>query len=269
VKPYPASVDGLQVRLAGSTLRLTIARPDRRNALTDPIVLSLTDAIEAAGNDEAVRVILLDAEGDHFCSGFDLGTRTGGEERPRVGSVQRRMPVLVNRLIPTMLRTQTPIVAAGRGYAYGLGLQLLLAADFALVTNDARLKAPFVESGFTPDSAATWLMPRLVGLARARQVLLLGREVSGSEAAAWGMVHESVPDDDLERAALAVADGLAAGPTVALGLTKWLLHRGLGLDLEQHLHDESFAMELSSRSEDFREAGTARREKRPPNFRGR
>jgi 2-(1,2-epoxy-1,2-dihydrophenyl)acetyl-CoA isomerase len=83
------------------------------------------------------------------------------------------------------------------------------------------------------------------------------------------MVHEAVPTDDLDDAAAALAARLAAGPTVALGLTKWLLHRGLGLDLEQHLHEESFAMELSSRSEDFREAGTARREQRDPHFEGR
>jgi 2-(1,2-epoxy-1,2-dihydrophenyl)acetyl-CoA isomerase len=179
------------------------------------------------------------------------------------------MPVLVNRLIPVMLRTQVPIVAAARGYAYGLGLQLLLAADFAVVANDARIKAPFVGSGFTPDSGATWLIPRLAGLARARELLLLDREISGAEAAAWGLVHEAVPTDDLETAAAALAGRLAGGPTVAIGLTKWLLHRGLGLDVEQHLHEESFAMELSSRSEDFREAATARRERRNPEFKGR
>jgi 2-(1,2-epoxy-1,2-dihydrophenyl)acetyl-CoA isomerase len=269
VRPAPDAVDGLRISQEGPVLHLSIDRPDRRNALTDPIVLGLTDLIDAAGTDESVRVVLLDAVGDHFCSGFDLGTRASGGARPRVGSIQRRMPVLVNRLIPVMLRTQVPIVVAARGYAYGLGMQLLLAADFAVVANDARIKAPFVGSGFTPDSGATWLLPRLAGLARAREVLMLGREVSGSEAAAWGMVHEAVPTDDLDDAAAALAARLAAGPTVALGLTKWLLHRGLGLDLEQHLHEESFAMELSSRSEDFREAGTARREQRDPHFEGR
>jgi 2-(1,2-epoxy-1,2-dihydrophenyl)acetyl-CoA isomerase len=113
------------------------------------------------------------------------------------------------------------------------------------------------------------MLPRRVGEVRAREMLLLGRVVSGAEAADWGMVHEAVPAARLTEAAEVLVDRLASGPTVALGLTKWLLHVGREAPLEQQLRNEAFAMELSSRSDDFREGLNALKEKRPPDFRGR
>lgn len=272
MKAYPASVDGLVVDRDGAIIRLLLDRPERRNALTDEIVMSMIDTIEAAGSDESVRVVSLAAGGDNFCSGFDLGVRgaRGGEApRPRVGSIQRRLAWHVNRLIPTMLSTQVPIVAAAKGWVAGLGLHVLLACDFAVVADDARLWEPFVGSGFTPDSGGTWLLPRLVGVARAKEMLMLGREVSGAQAAEWGMVHRAVPVGEVDAVASELTAELAAAATVSVGLAKWLMHTGLGLELERHLHNESLAMELSSRSDDFREGASARAEKRPPNFTGR
>ena len=265
------SAGGLLIARDGPVLRLTLDRPARKNALTDEIVLGLIDAIDAAGLDESVRVIALTGTGTDFCSGFDLGRRSSSADdaRPRVGSVQRRMQTHVNRLIPTMLETQVPIVAAAIGWSIGLGLNLLLASDFAIVADDARLRAPFTSFGFTPDSGGSWLLPRLVGVARAKEMLLLGREVSGAQAAGWGMVHRSVPATEVDAAAAGLVDELAAAATVAVGLTKSLVHRGLTTDLAHQLADEALAMELSSRSEDFREYGKARREKRAPDYHGR
>jgi 2-(1,2-epoxy-1,2-dihydrophenyl)acetyl-CoA isomerase len=269
--PYPTPPDGLVLERHGAVLRIALDRPARRNALTDDIVLALTAAVDAAGADEEVRVIALRGRGEHFCSGFDLGTRAGrdGDERPRTGSVQRRMHTHVNRLIPTMLETQTPIVTAAQGWVIGLGLHLVLASDFAVVADDARLWAPFTRFGFTPDSGGSWLVPRLVGVARAKEMLLLGREVPGGQAAQWGLVHRAVPAADLEGAFDALVDELARAATVAVGLTKLLVHRGVTADLDAQLADEGLAMELASRSEDFREHAAARREERAPRFRGR
>ena len=265
------AVPGLVVSLDDGDLRLTIDRPEKRNAIGDDIVRALIDRVESANSDEAVRAIILGSTGDHFCSGFDLLTRNTDADapRPRVGSIQRRLPSLAHRLVPLVLSTQVPVVAAVRGWAAGLGLHLALAADFCIAANDARLWEPFAVRGFTPDSGGTWLLPRLVGVARAKDLLMLGREVSGAEAAGWGMVHESVEAADVDRIADELARRLAAGPTVALGLTKWLIHEGAGLDLERHLANEAFALELSSRSTDFREGIQALREKRDPRFDGR
>jgi 2-(1,2-epoxy-1,2-dihydrophenyl)acetyl-CoA isomerase len=269
VKPYPDVPDGLAVDHDGAVLRLRLDRPARRNSLTDPIVYALTDTLDAAAGDESVRVIHLTGTGDHFCSGFDLGERTPGPDRPRVGSIHRRMTSQVNRLIPAMLATQTPIVCTARGWVIGLGLDLLLACDFAVVADDARLWAPFTTFGFTPDSGASWLIPRLAGVARAKDMLMLGTKVTGAEAADWGLVHRAVPDGELDAAGEGLIARLAEGPTVALGLTKLLVHRGLTADLDRHLAEESWAMEVSSRSDDFKEYGAAARERRDPDFRGR
>ena len=270
MKPYPAAVDGLLV--AGpddGVLRLTLDRPERRNAVTDDIVQSLIGTVESAGGDEDVRVIHLTATGDHFCSGFDLAGRGKPDRPPRTGETQRRMRWQVNELVPTLLETQTPIVASVQGIAYGLGLNLALAADFAVVADDARLRSPFVPSGFTPDSGSSWLLPRLAGVARAKEMLLLGREVSGATAAEWGLVHRAVPAAEVDDVAGALVAELAASPTVAVGLAKVLVHRSLTADLTRHLADEAMAIELSSRSDDFAEFSRSRREKRDPDYTGR
>jgi 2-(1,2-epoxy-1,2-dihydrophenyl)acetyl-CoA isomerase len=269
VKGYPEPPEGLVVEHDGPALRLRLDRPERRNAVTDEMVLALIETIEAAGSDEAIRVIALSGTGEHFCSGFDLGARGGETEKPRAGATQRRMRWQVNRLIPTMLETQTPIVTTARGWVIGLGLHLVLASDFGVVADDARLRAPFATMGFTPDSGGSWLIPRLAGVARAKEMIMLGREVSGAQAASWGLVHKSLPTDQIDAVARDLVDELASAATVAVGLSKLLIHRALAVDLDRHLADEALAIELSSRSDDFHEYARARREKRDPKFQGR
>ena len=264
------SVEGLRAALDGSVLRLTLDREQARNAISDTMLYALIDHLVAAASDEAVRVIAVTSSGPHFCSGADLVARNASSEsRPRVGSIQRRLPSMANRLIPLLTSTQTPIVVAARGWVSGLGFHLALGADFCVVADDAKLWEPFMRRGFTPDSGAAWLLPRVVGMVRARQLLLLGRELTGTEAAEWGLVHQAVPDAELEGTAEALVQQLAEAPTVALGLTKWLLHSGVGIDLERALQNEALALELSSRSEDFREGLAAFKEKRDPRFQGR
>ena len=253
-----------------SVLRVVLDKPAKRNALDDEMCAAMIAAVDEAGRDEAVRAILLTGAGDHFCGGFDIFTRNAaGGARPRVGSIQRRLPAQAHRLIPLVLSVQVPVVCAVRGWAAGIGLHLTVASDFAVVASDAKLWEPFTERGFTPDSGGTWLLPRRVGEVRAREMLLLGRELTGDEAAAWGLVHRAVPAADVTAEAEALAVRLAQGPTVALGLTKWLMHRGAAASLDDHLRDEAFGLELSSRSEDFREGLAAFTEKRPPRFTGR
>lgn len=261
---------GLRVSREGGVLRLTLDRPRRRNALDDAMVADLIRELEDANKEESIRAVLLSGTGDHFCSGFDLAARNAPRDsRPRVGSIQRRVSAEAHRLVPLLCSVQVPVVCRVQGWAAGIGLHLVLAADFAVVADDARLWEPFMQRGFTPDSGGTWLLPRRVGEVRAREMLLLGREVTGAEAAGWGMVHRAVPAGELDAAVAEVLDRLASGPTVALGLTKWLLHAGASRSLEEHLADEAFGVELSSRSEDFREGMAAFAEKRDPEFGGR
>lgn len=260
----------IHVTTDGGVLRLHLDKPKKRNALDDDMVAAMVGALERAEKDEAVRCVLLTAEGDHFCSGFDIvGRNAASEQRPRIGSIQRRLPTEAHRLIPTMCSVQVPIVVAARGWVAGIGLHVAAAADFLVIADDARVWEPFSQRGFTPDSGGTWLLPRAVGIQRARELLVLGTTIDGRTAVEWGLGHRAVPAADVDTTAAALAAQLAAGPTVGLGLTKWLLHTSSEHTLDQHLRDEAFAMELSSRSEDFKEGLQAFVEKRDPGFTGR
>jgi 2-(1,2-epoxy-1,2-dihydrophenyl)acetyl-CoA isomerase len=273
VSDYSA-VPGLHVDVSDGVLGLTLDRPDKRNAIDDVMMYALIDVIDRAGRDEAVRAIVLSGNGDHFCAGADIVARNtqspaGGLQKPRAGSIQRRLPSQAHRLIPVMLSVQTPLICKVHGWAAGIGLAFALAADVTVATEDARFWTPFAERGFTPDSGLTWLLPRRIGEVRARQMLLLSRVVRGAEAQEWGLIHAAVPADQLDAATDEVVQALASGPTVALGLSKWLMHTGREATLDAQLRNEAFAMELSSRSEDFREGFAAFREKRSPGFSGR
>ena len=264
------SVPGLRAEQEGPVLCLTLDRSDRRNAVNDTMLDAMIGHLADAGIDESVRVIRLDAEGPDFCAGADLiANNTKSERKPRVGSTQRRLPNKANRLIPLMLETQVPIVAVVRGWAAGLGFHLAMASDFCLAAEDARFWEPFMARGFTPDSGAAWLLPRLIGMGRTRQLLMLGEEISGTTAADWGIIHAVHPPDELTSEAQHLVIKLSESPTVALGLTKWLLQSGNGLDLDRHLQNEALALELSSRSEDFREGLAAFKDKRDAKFSGR
>ncbi|MDN3357561.1 enoyl-CoA hydratase-related protein [Actinomadura sp. DC4] len=271
MEPYP-SVEGLRADTTGAVLRLTLDRPRRRNALDDTSMAALIRHLETANTDENLRAVLLTGTGGDFCSGFDIVGRNAagkGDARPRTGSIQRRMPSQANRLIPLLLELQLPVVCAVRGWAVGIGAQLALASDFTVAARDAVFWYPFLRRGFTPDSGATWLLPRVVGPVRARELLMLDRKFSGTEAATWGAVHAAVEDEDVTKTAETLTAELAASATVAIGLTKSLLNAAPGGDLRHHLADEAYAMELSSRSPDFREGMRAFAEHRPPDFGGR
>jgi 2-(1,2-epoxy-1,2-dihydrophenyl)acetyl-CoA isomerase len=260
----------LAVSSADNVLTVTIRNRAHRNALDDAALAAFVSALEQAQNDEAVRALLITGDGPDFCSGFDIvGRNTASGPRPRVGAIQRRLPSQAHRLIPLLLELQLPVVAAVRGYAAGIGLQLLLASDFVVAADTAVLWEPFARRGMTPDGGASWLLPRVVGPLRSRQMLMLGRRLSGTEAQEWGIVHECVTDDEVATRASELAATLGAGPTVALGLTRWLANTGYERSVRDQLAQEGLAMELSSRSPDFREGLAAFVEKRDPRCSGK
>jgi 2-(1,2-epoxy-1,2-dihydrophenyl)acetyl-CoA isomerase len=264
------SEEPVRFATADGVLRVTLDRPSHKNSLTPASVRAIIESFEAAAADDSLRVILLDSSGPDFCTGADIvAANPRGGERPRVGNLQRRTAVQAHRLIELVTSIQLPVVCAVRGWAAGLGCQLALASDFAIAADTARFWEPFVARGLTPDSGATWLLPRLVGVARARQLLLLGEEVTGERAAEWGMIHLCVPEGDLDGAVDALVRRLAQGPTVAIGLAKGCIQGSLELGLSEAMAKEASALELSSRSKDFREGLAAFKERREPKYRGR
>jgi 2-(1,2-epoxy-1,2-dihydrophenyl)acetyl-CoA isomerase len=253
----------------GPILRVVLDRPGRRNSLSHLMIDQLVAALTEAATDDALRAVHIRGTGEDFCSGADWVATNRTGERPRTGDLVRRIPLTAHRVIELIQTIALPVVCTVRGWAVGLGCNLALAADFAVAADDAVFWEPFLARGFSPDSGSTWLLPRLVGVARARRMLLLGEKVSGTDAVDWGLIHHAAAAADLESATEELLARLASGPTVALGLAKQAINSGQHATLGQAMKQELFNLELSSRTKDFKEGLAAFRDRRPPDFQGR
>lgn len=251
-----------------AVLRITLDRQDRRNSLSHNMIDDLVEVLGAAAYDDSLRAIALTGAGTDFCAGADWVATNEGR-RPRTGDLVRRIPHTANRLVELISTIQLPVVCTVRGWAVGLGANLALAADFTIADTAATFWEPFIERGFSPDSGATWLLPRLAGVARAKRMLLLGEKVSGTDACDWGLIHAAVPTGELDAATDALVRRLAAGPTVAIGLAKAAIAHGQHATLAQSLNHELSSLELSCRTADFKEGLAAFRERRDPDYTGR
>ncbi|MCV7286599.1 enoyl-CoA hydratase/isomerase family protein [Mycolicibacterium wolinskyi] len=253
----------------GDVLRVVLDRPDRRNSLSHRMIDDLVTVLTAAASDDSLRAIAITGAGGDFCTGADWVATNSGGQRPRTGDLVRRVPHTAHRVIELVATIQLPVICTVRGWAVGLGCNLALAADFTIADADATFWEPFLSRGFSPDSGATWLLPRLAGVTRARRMLLLGEKVSGTQAADWGLIHDAVPAGELDAAADELLARLANGPTVALGLAKQAIVYSQHATLTQSMNQELSNLELSCRTGDFKEGLAAFRERRDPDFRGR
>jgi len=232
------------------------------------MIATLVETLTDAAADDSLRAIHLRSAGEDFCAGADW-LAANNRERPRTGDLVRRIPHAAHRVIELVGSIQLPVICSVRGWAVGFGCNLALAADFTVAATDAVFWEPFLDRGFSPDSGSTWLLPRLVGLARARRMLLLGEKVSATDAADWGLIHQAVDRSELDDTAEQLVERLACGPTVAIGLAKQALAFGQDATLSQSMAQELFNLELSCRTGDFKEGLEAFRQRRPPKFYGR
>ena len=253
-------------------LTITLDRPEAKNALTVEMRDDLLAAVRTARRDSAVRAALVTATGDAFCAGMDLRASTvahAGGAGFDTRSTSEALRAGVQAVVRELWELDKPTVAAVNGTAVGPGAHIGLACDFVLVHEDTRFAWTFSRWGLVVDAGGAYLLPRLVGLPRARAMVLLGEGVKGSEAVALGLAYKCVPAADLRTQADALVAKLASGPTRSLGLSKQLLNRTFETDLATALELEGHFQALATTSGDLAEGMAAFREKREPKFTGR
>ncbi len=248
----------IQRHIADGVLTLTLARADKKNAITDAMYGALADALDAAEHDNTVRVVLLRAEGDMFSAGNDIGEFAsiamgeGGGERNVV------------RFLHALARATRPLVAAVQGRAVGIGTTMLLHCDFVLLADNAQLSTPFVNLALVPEAASSLLMPARLGHVRAFEMFALGDAVGAESALAWGLANRVVPLYQLGTEAQAIAERLARQPLGALTETKRLMRDAELLKQQMEAENVSFSRRL--KSAEAHEAFRAFVDRRPPNF---
>ncbi len=243
---------------------LTLNRPEVLNALNARAGDELLDALREAERAPEVRCLLLTGSGRAFCAGADLRDHTPGETS--LGEILRTR---YNRIIHHIRTMEKPVVAAVNGVAAGAGCNLALAADLRLASDRASFLQAFTRVGLIPDSGGTWLLPRLVGLGRALELMLLAEPIDAPTAERVGLVNRVVPHDDLMARAMEWAGRLANGPTRAYGLVKRGVEHNLTVGLRDALEYEALLQEVAGRTEDHREGVAAFLEKRPASYSGR
>ncbi|ACL60366.1 2-(1,2-epoxy-1,2-dihydrophenyl)acetyl-CoA isomerase PaaG [Methylobacterium nodulans] len=246
---------------------ITLNRPERLNAFNPAMHAALRQALDAAAADESCRALILTGAGRGFCAGQDLSDRDfrAGE----IPDLSATLDTLYNPLVRQLRDLPMPVVCAVNGVAAGAGANIALACDIVLAARSARFIQAFARIGLVPDSGGTWLLPRLVGRARARALALLAEPVPAPQAEAWGMIWRAVEDESLMAEAHQLAAHLAVQPTAGLALIKQALDAAETNDLDAQLDLERDLQGRAGRSPDYAEGVAAFLEKRPPRFSGR
>jgi len=255
----------LQAENAG-LVTLTLNRPGVLNALDDTMAAELLDALDRAAGDPAVRAVLLTGAGRGFLAGQDLNSVSGMRA---AGSFSSHLTATWNPLIRRLWSLEKPIVAAVNGPAIGAGCAVALACDLVLASAGAVFVAAFSKLGFIPDAGLTWLLPRLIGMPRALEIVYLGDPIDASRALQLGLVNEVVPAPTLMKRAGELAQRLAEGPTIAFGSAKRVMHQAQGLSLDEALELEGSVQDVVGGTADNREGVAAFFDKRRPEFQGR
>ena len=253
---------------ADGVAMLTLNRPDKLNVFNEAMHAELARALDRVEADSTIRAVLLTGAGRGFCAGQDLGDRViaEGDGPPDLGATLDRW---YNPLVRRICRLERPVVCAVNGVAAGAGTNLALNCDIVLAARSAKFMEPFCKLGLVPDAGGTYILPRLVGAARARGLALLGETLSAEQAEAWGLIWRVVDDERLMDEAQALARNLATQPTKGLGLIKRALLASASNSLDAQLDLERDLQREAGRTEDYREGVSAFMEKRPATFKGR
>ncbi len=251
--------DHIQTELAGGVLTVTLARPEKKNAITQAMYAVLAEATERARTDDAVRVLMFQGQGDSFSAGNDIGDFIA------LGSQgQQPLDMSVFRFLKALADLDKPAVAAVRGRAVGIGLTLLLHCDMVVVAEDALLSVPFINLALAPEAASSMLLPAVLGHQRAFELFALGEPIDGRTAVAWGLANRAVPSDQVEAVAADLAGKLAARAPNSIRKTKRLMRDAERLWALMQREGEAFGSQMSS--PEAMEAFMAFSQKRAPDF---
>jgi 2-(1,2-epoxy-1,2-dihydrophenyl)acetyl-CoA isomerase len=272
--PAPAD-DAVLRRLDDGVLWITLNRPEAGNAITAAMRDQVVEWLDGASADLAVRAVVLTGAGERgFCTGADLRSSGPAPARPEgapdlaVGDTARLIRTGWQRLVSAVLDCEKPVIAAVNATAAGGGMHLALACDLVLAAEESRFIEVFVRRGIAPDAAGAYLLARLVGPQKAKELFFFGDDLSARDAERIGLVNKVVPRAELDGETRAWAARLAQAPTKAVAAAKYLTNRALESDRTTALWDEAVAQELVTGTEDFKEGLAAFAERRPPSFRG-
>ena len=261
------SYNNIRLDITDGLARLTLARPAALNALSRPLLVEFIDALDRLREGGRARALLITADGRGFSSGADLsgGGSPAGSSGVDAGEVLEQF---YNPLIERMFDLPLPIVSGVHGAVVGAGCMIALAADITIASRSAFFLQAFVNTGLVPDAGSMWMLPRLVGIARARAMMMLAERIPAETARDWGMIYDVVEDDMLAEKVTEVARKLAKGPTRSYALIRRGVRRALEVPLTEGLAMERCAQREAGESSDFFEGIAAFREKRKPRFTG-
>ena len=260
-----AEYETITLAIENQIATITLNRPERLNACPPQMADEIIHALSNLGD---ARVLVLRGEGRAFCSGADLAGRgeraVGGGEGAYLSLTQHYNPMIVK-----LLRLNMPIVTAVQGPAAGVGCSLALTGDFVIAGKSGYFLQAFVNIGLVPDGGSTWMLPHLIGKARATQMMMLGEKVMGEQAADWGLVYKCVEDEALAGEVAALAARLASGPTLAYATMRKTILTALEHGLADTLQAEAEGQRIAGNSADAVEGGMAFLQKRKAEFKGR
>lgn len=264
--------EDLKFEREGAIAIVTLNRPDVLNSLSPGLRNSLIQAIETVDKDDSLKVMIITGAGRGFCAGADVKQTLAkaGADRGPVRACEGRKGILGPTSLPVqrLYTLEKPVIAAVNGVAAGAGLGIALACDVRIASEAARFISVFVRRGLVPDSGVTYFLPRLVGMAKALELMWTGDEVSAKDAERLGIVSRVVPQDDLMKASMELAERLARGPSVAIEFTKRLAYAGMYTSLPAQLAHEVYGSWVARGTDDFEEGVKSFIEKRKPVFKG-